>query len=349
MQNRDIIVIGASAGGFEAIRRLVAGLPAGLPASLFIVWHMAPAVKSILPEILNRLMTLPAANAIDKEPIQRGRIYIAPPDHHLLIEKDRVRITRGPRENRFRPAVDPLFRSAAYACGSRVIGIVLSGGLDDGTAGLWAIKYYNGVAIVQDPDDAEVSSMPQNALDTVNVDFKVPLSEIPPLLIKLVTQPAERIENLQTPEHERAETEVRIALQDDTLKRRIMEFGELTPYTCPECHGVLTAIKEGSRIRFRCHTGHAFSADSLLATISESIEENLWFAVRSVHESVMFLNHLGDHFAALNRPRIAALYFKKAREAELRAVSVRKAVLAHEQLNTDSLEEQANEEPAAIK
>ena len=112
---------------------------------------------------------------------------------------------------------------------------------------------------------------------------------------------------------------------------------------------MLTAIKEGSRIRFRCHTGHAFSADSLLATISESIEANLWFAVRSVHESVMFLNHLGDHFAALNRPRIAALYFKKAREAELRAASVRKAVLAHEQLNTDSLEEQANEEPAAIK
>lgn len=346
MQNRDIIVIGASAGGFEAIRRLVAGLPAGLPASVFIVWHMSPDIKGLMPQVLNRFNTLPAGNAMDKEPIEKGRVYIAPPDHHLLIERNRIRITRGPKENRFRPAVDPLFRSAAYAYGPRVIGIILSGALDDGTAGLWTIKWYNGVAVVQDPDDAEVPSMPQNALEAVKVDYKVPVAEMPQLLANLVNEPAPVYDEMNGKEDERTKMEIGIAMENETLKKNLMDLGELSPYTCPECHGVLTSFREANRLRFRCHTGHAFSSDSLLASISENIEVNLWSAIRSVQESIMLLNHMGDHYAAMNQPGLAAMYFKKAKEAEGRAHIVRKAVLAHEQLSSEDIGQQAVQQGA---
>jgi two-component system, chemotaxis family, protein-glutamate methylesterase/glutaminase len=156
MNRRDIIVIGTSAGGFDALKKLVKGFPQDLPASIFIVWHMSADVTGILPEVLNRAGALPAKNAEDGEPIEAGKIYVAPPDRHLLIEDSRVRITRGPKENRFRPAVDPLFRSAAYAYGARVVGVILSGALDDGTSGLWTIKHHGGVAVVQDPLDAEL-------------------------------------------------------------------------------------------------------------------------------------------------------------------------------------------------
>src|SRR5687768_2905429 len=156
METRNIIVIGASAGGFEAIKKLVSGLPSDLQASVFIVWHMSPDVRGVLPQILNKLETLPAEHAVDKEPIVPNRIYVAQPNFHLLVERGRVRVTKGPKENRFRPAVDPLFRSAAYAYGSRVIGVILTGALDDGTSGLWTIKHLGGMAVVQDPEDAEV-------------------------------------------------------------------------------------------------------------------------------------------------------------------------------------------------
>ncbi|MBT1706085.1 chemotaxis protein CheB [Chryseosolibacter indicus] len=345
MEKRNIIVIGASAGGFEGLKKIVAGLPPNLDASIFVVWHIAPDVRGVLPQVLNNIQTLHGAHAVDMEPIKRGRIYVAPPDHHLLIEKGWVRITRGPKENRFRPAVDPLFRSAAYAYRSQVIGVILSGALDDGTAGLWAIKNYGGIAIVQDPEEAEVPSMPENAIRAVEVDYKLRVADIPSALVKLVQEEV----RTGAPAHgngkvdeSRIKTEINIAMEDSALNDKVLQLGKLTPYTCPECHGVLSALVEGGRVRFRCHTGHAFSADSLLATISESIEESLWSAIRSIQESVMLLNHMGDHFAEVNQPKVAAMYFKKAKEAEGRANSVRQAVLNHEQLSTDSILHEAN-------
>jgi len=262
MGKKNIIVIGASAGGFEAIKNIVANLPADLDASLFIVWHMAADVSGILPKVLNKLDTLPAAHGVDLEPVESGRIYIAPPDHHLLLEDGRIRVSRGPKENRFRPAVDPLFRSAAYAYGKRVVGVILSGALDDGSAGLWAIKQHGGTAVVQDPYDAEVPSMPQNAINTVQVDYKVPVSEMASLLTTLADDTIASANGANTSD-KRTEVEIKIAMEEDPLKYDFLELGTLTPYTCPECHGVLTSIKEGSSIRFRCHTGHAFSASSL--------------------------------------------------------------------------------------
>ena len=342
MEKRNIIVIGASAGGFGAIKKLVAGLPADMPASIFIVWHMSSDVQGVLPHVLNKSQTLFAVNASDNEPIVPGRIYVAPPDHHLLIEKNIVRVTKGPKENRFRPAVDPLFRSAAHAYGNRVIGVVLSGALDDGSAGLWTVQQCGGVCIVQDPEDAEIPSMPENALRAVEADFKVPVAEMPELLLKLVNEPVNAPVPAGEPgQRERTQMEISIAMEDDTIENNIQEFGELTPYTCPECHGVLSSIREGDRVRFRCHTGHAFSADTLLLTITETIEEVLWSAIRNIHESVFLLNHMGDHFAEVNQPKLAAMYFKKAKDAESRAMLVKKAVFSHEHLHTQEIEQQA--------
>src|SRR5262249_12115326 len=160
MAKRNIVVMGGSTGSFEVFKTVAAGLPRDLDASIFIVWHMSPEVRGILPEILDRLGPLEAREPEDHEHIESGRIYVARPDHHLLIDDGPVRVTRGPKENRFRPAIDPLFRSAAYTYGRRVIGIITSGALDDGTSGLWTIKQRGGIAIAQDPGDAEISSMP---------------------------------------------------------------------------------------------------------------------------------------------------------------------------------------------
>lgn len=340
MAKRNIIVIGASAGGFQGIKTIVAGLPKDLDASVFIVWHMSPNARGILPQVLTRFGTLPAAHAIDNEPINQGRVYIAPPDHHLIIENGKVRVTRGPKENMFRPAIDPLFRSAAYVYKEKVIGVILSGALDDGTAGLWLIKQRGGLAVVQDPEEAEVASMPENAIKAVAVDHVVPVEEIAYLLVKLCSEPVIESSDIDMADNDKIRNEINIAIDDDAYRQHLFQIGQLTPYTCPECHGVLSSIEEGGRSRFRCHTGHAFTADSLLASVSESIEESFWSAIRGVQEAVFLLNHMGDHFAEINQPKLAATFFKKAQDADQRAQSVRKAVFEHERLSVESIRQQ---------
>jgi two-component system chemotaxis response regulator CheB len=340
---RNIIVIGASAGGFEALKKIVAALPTDFSASIFIVWHMAPHMQGVLPHVLNRANRIYAAHAHDHEHIEPNRIYIAPPDHHLLLEKGIVRVTKGPKENHFRPAVDPLFRSAAYAYGPQVAGIVLSGALDDGTSGLWTIKLRGGLAIVQDPKEAQVSSMPENAIRQVDVDYVVPVSEMAGLLTSLADQPV-AVARVAGPDQqdELARIEISIAEGDLASITGVMQLGQLTSFTCPECHGVLTRIMDGNRARFRCHTGHAFSTDALLSVLTESIEESLWSAIRGINESIMLLNHIGDHFAEINQPQLAAVCFKKAQEAEIRSRLVREAVILHEQYSQDSLRQSGN-------
>jgi two-component system chemotaxis response regulator CheB len=344
LEKRNIIVIGASAGGFEAIKQLVAALPATLDAAIFIVWHMAPDVTGLLPRVLNRQKGLAASNAIDNEIISFNHVYVAPPDKHLLLDKGVVRVTRGPKENRFRPAVDPLFRSAAEHYGARVIGIILSGALDDGTAGLWTVKSRGGLAIVQEPEEALVSSMPESALAAVDVDYRVPMAEMAPLLVRLTAETVTEANDIAMEEQRKTDIETRIAAQKPALQQGVLTLGTLTPYTCPDCHGVLLAITDGDIIRYGCHTGHAHSADSLLATITEQIEDTLWSAVRGVEESILLLNNLGDHYADRNQPKLAAMYFKKAQEAESRAEIVRRTVFNHEHLSTTSISTQAEEE-----
>ena len=337
MEKKNVIVIGASAGGLEVLKRLFSGFREGIDAAVFIVWHIPPDVFGILPQILSRHSNMTIANAVDNEPIVFNRVYVAPPDYHMMIERGRVRLVRGPKENRFRPAIDPLFRSAAYSYGSRVIGIILSGALDDGTAGLWAIKQFGGTSIVQDPQESEVPGMPESALRSVKVDYKLTVREMIEVLQRLVTEPAELNHEPGGQQREKTSTELKIAMMEEQIGKQPM--GELTPYTCPECHGVLGAIKDGDLIRFRCHTGHAFSADTLLSILSDSIEGSVWSAIRAIEESIFLLNSVGDHYAVKNDPKNAGLYFKKAKEMQSRAKYLRQAIRDNEQLTKRKIEE----------
>jgi len=319
-----IITIGASTGGFEAFKTIVKNLPVPFNGSIFIVWHMAPEAGGVLANVLNGLTSIYTANAYDKEEILPNRIYIAPPDRHLIIERGFVRTTSGPKENRFRPAIDPLFRSAAYNYGPRVVGVVLSGGMDDGTAGLWKIKENGGIAIVQDPLDAEVPSMPASALRVVTADYVVPVSEMAPLFAKLSEEKV-MAENGLKREHN-TEIEIDIAEGEDAFTNGSLKMGKLSPITCPECHGVLSVIKEDRLTRFRCHTGHAYSPEALLSTLSDKIEEDIYSVLRGMDESVLLLNYMGDHYAEINYPTLAALYFEKAKQAEKRIGMIRDMV-----------------------
>lgn len=337
MERGAIIVIGASTGGLPVLRQLVAGLPADLAAALFVVWHLPPEIDSVLPGVLSRAGALPAAHPRDGEVIAAGRIYVAPPDRHLLVERGRVRVTRGPKENRFRPAVDPLFRSAAFAYGPRVIGVVLSGALDDGSAGLRSVRRRGGTAVVQDPDEAEAPGMPRSALRATAVDHIVPAAKLAALLARLSREQLTNPPEGAMAEDAQAAIEIRIAAGEAPLEAGVMQLGAPSPFTCPDCRGVLLAIADGDTRRYRCHAGHAFSADSLLAAITGGNEEQLWSAVRSLEEAQLLLTHLGDHFADANQPTLAAVYYQHAGAAKAQADLVRKALGLHAPLSVEGL------------
>jgi two-component system chemotaxis response regulator CheB len=280
---------------------------------------------------------LPAGHPADGDRIEPGRIYIAPNDHHLLLERGYVRVTRGPKENRFRPAVDPLFRSAAYIYGPRAIGVVLTGALDDGTSGLWAIKLRGGTAIVQDPSDAVQRSMPLHALDNVDVDYKLPVAEMPALLGRLVREEAAPESLIDKRERELLETEIKIAEGHDAMENHVLDFGEFSPFTCPECHGVLSMVRDGKLIRYRCHTGHAFSPAALLSSSTEQIERRLWDAVRALDETVMLLNSMGEDYAREGNTGAAGMCFAKAKVFYERSQPMREAAVGSEEIAADDL------------
>lgn len=275
----DIIVIGASAGGVETLKSLARCLPADLKAAIFIVLHVGEV--SYLGDILDRAGPLPAAHARSGEAIERGRIYVAPPDFHLLLHEDHVLLRKGPRENMARPAIDPLFRSAAATFGSRVIGVVLSGALSDGTAGLLAIKRCGGLAVVQDPADAIVPEMPRNALRHVPVDGCAKLSDMGALLVRMVAEHAPATPEI--PEDVRMEAAIAAQDLEGTMDAED-RLGTRSRLTCPECHGTLWEIADGSMLRYRCHVGHSFNADAMLAAQSADGEQRLWALLRSYRE-----------------------------------------------------------------
>lgn len=331
---RDIIVIGASAGGVGALMELAGGLPADLAAAVFVVLHVAPYAPSYMPEILGRAGPLVAVHPEDGEGIRRGRIYVAPPDHHLLLEREVVRVTRGPKENRFRPSIDALFRSAAYVHGPRVIGVVLSGALDDGTSGLWTVKRLGGVAVVQEPVEAPFPEMPLSALRQVEVDHTVDISTMAPLLAHLAGQKAPEPPPASQAERQTLEAEIAVAIGEDAFEIGVADMGEPTRFTCPECHGALRRLREGGLTRFRCHTGHAFTPNALLAAVGESVEDTLWQAVRGLQESAMLLEHMGRSLADAGQAAVADAFLDKAREAHEQADAVRRAALQGERFGT---------------
>ena len=325
MVGHDIIVLGASTGGVEALSQLVADLPRDLPAAVFVVLHVPRHGHSRMPEILSRSGPLRAEHPRDGEAITYGRIYVAPPDYHLMVLPGRVRVVRGPTENRHRPAVDTLFRSAAHSYGPRVTGVVLTGALDDGTAGLYAVKQHGGMAIVQDPADALIPSMPESAMEYVAVDYCLPLALIASHLVHLASEDISQREGAVMPVSNDGDAVVskRQLWPEDDIEKR----GNPSGYTCPECNGPLWEIADGDLIRYRCRVGHGFSSESLLAGQSEQIEEALWEALNTLEASATMARQMAHQARDRNHTPVADRFENRAREATKRADVIRRVLV----------------------
>jgi two-component system, chemotaxis family, protein-glutamate methylesterase/glutaminase len=330
MPDHGIVVVGASAGGVEALADLATSLPDDLPAAVFVVLHLPATGTSALPEILRRHGPLPAAHVKDGERIEPGRIYVAPPDHHVLLRTGHVHLSRGPREHGHRPAVDPLFRSAAREYATRVVGVVLSGALDDGTAGLLAIKSRGGIAVVQDPADALYPGMPGNALQHVEVDHVLPAAAMGELLARLIADSAEA-------PADPAPTGMRVEVEMEGFSLEAFEGdhpGRPSGFSCPDCHGVLWEIRDGGLERYRCRVGHAWSPESLLTQQSEALEAALWIALRSLEERAALARRLAEPARRRGHRITAGRFEEQAAEAQQAARLVRDLLLKRDAFAT---------------
>lgn len=280
MKTTRIVVVGTSAGGMSALKELVAQLPRTFNAPMFIVQHMAAdADASVLASVLQEKGALPCRVARNGERFKAGHVYVAPADHHMLLKQETVIVTKGARENRYRPAIDPLFRSAAVTHGPRVVSVVLTGLLDDGTEGSAAVKRCGGTTIVQDPADAAYPEMPLSAL-SADVDHCIPLREMGVVLDQLTrTKPGK---SRRIPDDVRTEAIIAERVLSDV--NAVNSLGTQVPYNCPNCGGVLWEIEKSETMRYRCHTGHSFTAATLLAEQSGKIEETLWITLRMLEE-----------------------------------------------------------------
>jgi two-component system chemotaxis response regulator CheB len=325
MSGHDIIVIGASAGGVDALRQIARELPADLPAAVFVVLHVPAESPSLLPELLASAGRLPAIQASHGDPFAPGRVYVAPPDHHMLIERDHIHVVRGPRENGFRPAIDALFRTAARAYGPRTVGVVLTGMLDDGTAGLLAVKRHGGVALVQDPADAPYASMPESALRYVTVDWVLPVAQIAPKLAQLAREPVGP--GSEVAMSDSTNLEAGISEGDREALQRAEAFGPPVPYSCPDCGGVMLEYYDGDLLRFRCQVGHAFSRDSMLSNHAALSDRALWGAFAALDERVALARRLARDARRQGDTLAVRRFGRLADQAEARKEQVRLALL----------------------
>ena len=322
MNNHHVITIGTSAGGISALQQLVSQLPQNLNASIHIVQHLSHEAPSNLATFLARKSQLPVAFARNGESIELGRIYLAPPDLHLMLRYGHLKLVRGPRENRMRPSIDPLFRSAAVAYRSYATGVILTGMLDDGTAGLQAIKACGGMAIVQDPEDAAYSSMPESAIANVEVDYIVPLKEIADILIKRTKETPKIIAEIP----EDLLLEVPITEDAITPPKTMAQIGDPVAHSCPSCGGPLWQIGDNKTLRYRCHVGHAFTSKSLLEEQSEATEKALWIALRTLEERSRMLKSMSDRYAEKNSIMLARSHQERAAEAAEHALHIRNLI-----------------------
>jgi two-component system, chemotaxis family, protein-glutamate methylesterase/glutaminase len=318
MAGRDIVVMGASAGGLDGMVEVVRRLPENFPGSVFVVIHFPASVTSTLPTILARAGPLPARHARDGEPIRPGVIYVAPPDCHLTILDSRLRLSRGPRENGFRPAIDPLFRTAARSFGPRVVGVLFSGNLNDGTAGLLVIKQRGGVAIVQSPETALYTSMPQSALQHVAVDYVLPPGEMAACLSEMA---GESVTVSEVPMGEPENT--RSASDEAARADRETQPGIPSTMSCPECHGVLWEVNDSELVRFRCRVGHAYNEEGLLVHQAENLEAALWTALRALEEHAALGRRLGCRAQLRGNALSASKFTEQAMDAEHHAAVIR--------------------------
>ena len=313
-----IIVIGAAAGGGQALMQLTAALPADFPLPVLVVLHVGPH-PSLLPTLLSRTCRLPVSHAVHGEAIESGHIYVAPPDHHLLVEDGRTVLTRGPKEHHTRPAVDPLFRSAALAYGRGAIGVVLTGQFDDGTSGLQAIKRAGGTTVVQDPDEAFVSSMPESALRHAEIDHCVSLALMPALFASLASQEM-AAPDITVPEAN-LDHEHELSLRRGNALEHLRAIAKPTTFACPDCHGGLWEILDSRPQRYRCHTGHAFTLRTLEQAMSEGADDAIQNALRALQEKRLLLEHMaeveradGSNAAAAAAIEAAAIRLKRQAE-----------------------------------
>jgi two-component system, chemotaxis family, protein-glutamate methylesterase/glutaminase len=321
MQNRDIVVIGGSAGALEPLQRLLGDLPGDLSATLLVVVHVGAHANSPLACVLERAGPLPVGVARDGLAFEPGRVYVAPPDLHLLLEDGRMLLRRGPRENLSRPAIDPLFRSAAAEYGARVIGVLLSGMLYDGASGMRAIKRCGGIAVIQDPADALYPEMPRQALQRTEVDYCLSAAELSKLLVALVADPAGPSPTV--PDDIRLE--VRLAAQGGAGPQADEQLERPLALTCPDCGGALREITDGELLRYRCHVGHAYDADLLLGAQTEGVERALWSALRALDERAALLRRLTRQ-EPINAS-LASRWAELATEHEAHAQAVRSLLL----------------------
>jgi two-component system chemotaxis response regulator CheB len=310
----EVFAVGASAGGVEALTRFVSALPGDLSACVLVVLHVAPAGPSLLPQILTRSGSLPATAAQDGDALTPGRILVAPPDHHLLVDDGHVRVDRSPRENGHRPAADPTFRSVADAYGPRGGGIVLSGARDDGSAGLRAIKLAGGWALVQDPETALYPSMPSHAIAATDVDAVLAPAQLATLVARLAHGhlPGSETDRVK----DASPVNGQLGPPDDGHVQQI----------CPDCGGVLSEHVDGPLTRFVCHVGHRYSLEGLIEEQAAGVEHALWSAVRILRERSELLQRLGERMRSLGHERAAGSFLDQARNHDHQAESVASAV-----------------------
>lgn len=322
MPHRDIIVIGTSAGGVETLPKLFAPIPKSFPAAFFVVLHVQANTPSLLPHLLNRTNELTALHPRNNERIRHGHIYIAPPDHHLLIEPNRMRLSHGPRENRHRPAIDPLFRTAARTYGPRVIGLILTGTLDDGSVGLLEVKKQNGLTIVQQPEDAMYADMPRNAMAACNPDFCAPLSRIPELLNQAVHTIVDK-KGVKAAKDRGMRPESKRIKSATEVKRSL---GSPSGFVCPECNGPLWNITNGRSELFRCLVGHSYASENLFAAQSEAVERSLWVALRALEERVELQRNLAERARRAKQLHVSRQFLARSRENSQHANLIRKVL-----------------------
>ena len=322
MAGHDLVVIGGSAGGVEALKQLCADLPKDFPAAVCVVLHISPSSRSFLPELISRVSKLPARHPIDEEALKPGTIYVAPPDLHMLVRPGRIILRRGPHENRSRPAINPLFRSAAVCFRSRVVGVVLSGTLDDGSAGLIAVKLCGGICVVQDPEDALWPEMPRNALKKDHVDHITPIAGLAKLLTRIVREPP----GPMPPIPPNLILEAKIAALETFMPAEHGTLGRPTRLSCPQCGGVLNEVTDEGSTRFRCQVGHAFTEDALMAAQNDELERALESAMRIHRDRVLLYRRMQHQSEQQSMPHAAARWRAGADESDHAATLISQAL-----------------------
>lgn len=322
MGRRDIIAIGGSSGGVDAVKQLCGALPGDLAAKVFVVLHVGAEGHNLLAGIFDAGSAMSIGTAVDGEPHRFGHVYIARADRHLLVIDDKVRLGRGPRENMTRPAIDPLFRSVAMSFGPRTIAVVLTGMLNDGASGLADVKRCGGITVVQNPLDAVAAEMPRGALRESDVDYRAPLSDIAALLIKLAGEEAGPA--VVVPEDIRSEVEIALGRRSDS--EILAKFSDTVPMSCPACGGVLSQIRRGPPLRFRCQVGHAYTADALSTEKEGSVDEAIRVALRIMEERAIITQKLADAARRSGRDAAAVSYEQRVSESRAYAATLRQVI-----------------------